>query len=233
MLILLSGEALALAHSGAARVDPASQPREAEQRAENRVMQVLERIQQSLAHTSYSHTTRVNERAGSYVFDCSGMTSWVLRRSAPRAHSAVLHSSRTKRPLARDFYHRIAATRPDKARWGWARVARVEDALPGDVIAWLKPPEVRSANTGHVAFIVEPPRPVADMPGAFLVRIADASSYQHEADTRALSGTTGFGHGTILVQADLETGAPVAYGWFGRSSRWILETKLAIGRPLH
>jgi hypothetical protein len=213
--------------SPTARLEPAPAPIE-----ENKVMRVIRRIENSLRYSSYTHVTRVNEREGSYEFDCSGMTAWVLRRSAPQAHSAVLERARSKRPLARDYYYRIAATKPGKARWGWQRVARVDEAQPGDVIAWLKPDVLRSPYTGHVGFVMAPPEPLPDAPGAYLVRIADASSYQHQDDSRATTGNTGFGFGTILVQADPETGAPIAYGWFGQYSRWVLPAKMAIGRPV-
>ena len=198
----------------------------------DRVMLLIARIEQTLRESEYSHATRVDEKRGSYRFDCSGMVSWVLRRTARRAHAAVLGQSGGKRPLARDFYWSIQRTPPGRNRYGWRRVARVLDASPGDVIAWLRPQVVRSSNTGHVAFVIEPPRPVPNLANAYLLRIADASSYQHQHDSRAESGRTGYGTGTILVLADPETGAPSAYGWFGLHSRWVLESKIAIGRPL-
>ena len=196
-----------------------------------RVMSVVDGIQNNLVEGRYSHVTRVNEKAGSYEFDCSGMVAWVLRRSAPKAGSAVAWTA-GGRPLARDYYRRIARTKADKPRWGWARVARVADTLPGDVIAWLRPKEIRSVNTGHVAFVVAPPKAVAGHPNAYLLRIADASRYQHDHDTRRGTERDGFGIGTILVLAHPETGAPYAYGWFGLRSGWILTTKMAIGRPV-
>lgn len=197
-----------------------------------RVMLRISRIEQTLRESEYSHTTQVDEQRGSYRFDCSGMVSWVLRRAARRAHAAVLGQSSGGRPLARDFYWSIQRTRPGRDSYGWRRVARVGEAQPGDVIAWLKPQIVRSTNTGHVAFVIEPPRPVPGAPNAYLLRIADASSYQHQDDSRTETGRTGYGTGTILVLADPDTGAPSAYGWFGLESRWVLESKIAIGRPL-
>jgi hypothetical protein len=104
--------------------------------------------------------------------------------------------------------------------------------MPGDVIAWLRPKEIRSVNTGHVAFVVAPPRPVPEHPNAYLLRIADASRYQHDRDTRRGTDRDGFGMGTIMVLADPQTGAPYAYGWFGLHSGWVLATKMAIGRPV-
>ena len=196
-------------------------------------MALIANIEQTLRETAYTHATRVDAERGTYRFDCSGMASWVLRRAARRAHAAVLHQSSGARPLARDFYWSIRRTPVGRDSYGWQRVSRVSETLPGDVIAWLKPAIVRSPNTGHVAFVIEAPRPVHDVPNAFLVRIADASSYQHQDDSRADSGRTGYGTGTILVLADPSTGEPSAYGWFGLRSRWVLESKIAIGRPLN
>lgn len=197
------------------------------------VLARLAAIDNGLRSSRYSHTTRVDVKRGLYEFDCSGMVAWVLRRDAPKAHGAVTWRAKSGRPLARDYYRQIAATPADaEPRWGWARVARVADAAPGDVIAWLKPAELRSPNTGHVAFVVEPPRQVPGEQPAFLLRIADASRYQHQDDSRAGSGRDGFGMGTILVVADAQSGAPVAYGWVGLRSAWVLETRMAIGRPV-
>jgi hypothetical protein len=195
------------------------------------VMARLERIQTTLKTSEYAHVTRVNEAEGSYVFDCSGFVAWVLRRTAAGAHAAVVSRSKDRRPLARDYYWEIARAHPSAAR-GWVKVTRVLDAQPGDVVAWLKPPEVRSTNTGHVAFIVEPPKPSRLIEGGYLVRIADASRYFHADDERETLGRSGFGIGTILIVADPTTHAPVAYGWFGENSAWVLNAPMAIGRPV-
>lgn len=194
------------------------------------VMDRVQKISETLKNSEYSHVTRVNEAEGRYVFDCSGFVAWVLRRAAAGAHHSVVARSRDRRPLARDYYWEIAKARPSAAR-GWARIDRVADARPGDVVAWLKPPEVTSPHTGHVAFIVEAPRPSRLIDGGYLVRIADASRYYHADDERESLGRSGFGIGTILIVADPETQAPVAYGWFGERSAWILSAQMAIGRP--
>jgi hypothetical protein len=211
-----------LARAEAPKADPPGQ-----------VLRVLSRIQERMRVSKYTHTTRVDEKAGRYEFDCSGMASWVLRRAAPKAHGAVTYRGKTERPLARDFYSQIAATRGDKPRYGWQRVQRVSEAKAGDVIAWLRPKELKSVNTGHVAFLTSDPKKVS-MPSldltAYLIRIADASRYQHEDDTRADTDMTGFGIGTIVVLADPETDQPVAYGWFGLRSAWLFRTQMAIGR---
>lgn len=197
--------------------------------ASEQILSRISRIAETLQSSKYNHTTIVDERQGRYEFDCSGFVTWVLRRTAAGAYSSIVASS--KRPLARDYYHFLArAPLGERTPRGVRRVARIDEAEPGDLVAWLKPSLLRSPHTGHVAFLLERPRAVPDLAGGFLVRVADASSYQHQDDDRSGSGRTGFGSGTILLLADPETGAPRAYGWFGVQSRWVLETQIAIGR---
>ncbi len=196
------------------------------------VLSTLVRIESTLQVSKYTHATLVDERAGRYEFDCSGMAAWVLKRSSPVAHSAVTFRATNGRPLARDYYRQIATSIAGHERQGWERVPRVADATAGDVIAWLKPKEIQSANTGHVAFLLAAPEPVPETPYVYLMRIADASRYRHQDDSRAGTKRTGFGHGTILVVASPESGAPVGYGWVGLRSAWVLSTKMAIGRAL-
>lgn len=210
---------------------PKTKPKAAPTDKRAAVLKQLAGIEASLVETRYSPYTRVNAARGLYEFDCSGMASWVLRRAAPGAYQRVLRRSSTGRVVARDFYREIAATRPGKPSWAWERVERVEDARPGDVVAWLKPPERRSNITGHVGFVVEAPVASSVIPGGYLLRFTDASRYRHQDDSRTASGRTGFGTGTILLLGDPETGAPVAYGWFGDWSSWLSETPIVIGRP--
>jgi len=192
----------------------------------NAVMRVLGRMAASVTESEYTHGFRVNEKRGIYAFDCSGMTHWVLRRAAPRAAAASAFGL-SGRPLARDYQRRIARVAPGSTRHGWSRVQRVDEARPGDVIAWIKPKIIDSPNTGHVAFVLLPPVRVTGYENAYLVRIADSTSLLHDDDTRG--GGSGFGFGTILLVTN-ESGAPTAYGWVGL--RWrAFETEIAIGRP--
>jgi hypothetical protein len=185
-------------------------------------MRVLGRIAERMTDSTYAHGTYVDERRGIYRFDCSGMVEWVLGQATPAARIGG-------RPLARDYQRLIAAIPPGSERRGWRRIPRVDDAAPGDLIAWRKPDIVRSRNSGHVAFIVLPPQRVPGQAGAFLLRVADSSSLLHDDDTRV--GRTGYGLGTILLVADPVSGAPIAYGWSGLKWR-TFETEIAIGRPL-
>jgi hypothetical protein len=192
----------------------------------NGVMSVVGRISETMTATGYSRGMRVDERRGIYEFDCSGMVDWILQKSAPIARSSS-SAGLEHRPLAVDFYRRIARAPFDGERGGWRQVARLEDARPGDVIAWIKPPIIPSPNTGHVAVIVLDPVRVPGHDDAFLVRVADSTSLLHQDDTRV--GRNGFGLGTILVLTD-DAGAPARYGWVGLRG-WAFETPIAIGRP--
>jgi hypothetical protein len=225
LVALLSGSfgaPAALAAEGGLRAD-ASIPVNA------RILERLAQVAGNLRESKYSHATVVDEPRGRYEFDCSGFVTWLLRRTAPGAYAGVV--ARSPRPLARDYYWAFArAPLGERTPRGVRRISSVDAAQAGDLVAWLKPAGLQSLNTGHVAFLLERPRPVAEVPGGFLVRVADASSYQHDADDRFESGRTGFGSGTILLVADPETGAPHAYGWFGLHSAYVFQTPIAIGR---
>jgi hypothetical protein len=193
------------------------------------VMRTLGHMSATMSSTEYVHGFQVDAARGVYHFDCSGMVHYVLRRSAPVA-AAWSAAVAPGRPLARDFHRSIAAIPGMTPRGGWQRVARVVDALPGDVIAWIKPADVRSENTGHVGFVVLRPVRVPGYADAFVVRIADSTSLLHDDDTRV--GRSGFGLGTILLLIDEVSGAPRGFGWVGTRSPRVFETEIAIGRPL-
>lgn len=216
---------LSIALSGASPAAQASEPRNA------RILERVARIAESLRESKYNHATVVDEREGRYEFDCSGFVTWVLRRTAPGAHAALLSRSLKRRPLARDYYWEIArAPLGEKTPRGMRRISRIDEAEPGDIVAWLKPAQLRSPHTGHVGFLLERPRALPELEHAYVVRIADASSYQHDEDDRVGTGRTGFGSGVILLIADPQTGQPKAYGWFGRRSAYFFETPIALGR---
>jgi hypothetical protein len=195
----------------------------------NQVLRTLGKIAETLNSSTYSPTIRVNQVEGVYDFDCSGMADWVLRRATPQARRSVGYKLMS-RPLARDFHRAIASVPVGMTRGGWRRIARVDEAEPGDIVAWIKPAEVPSRNTGHVGFVVRTPARVSGYHNAFFVRIADSTSLYHDRDSREAGLTTGFGFGTILLIAD-DQGAPMAYGWVGTRAR-VFETKIAIGRAL-
>ena len=205
--------------AGARAVGPAS-------RAGERVMEVLGRVRSNLRSTRYQHHRRVREHRGEYYFDCSGMVQWVLSRAARRS---ALRLREGRRPLAIDFVRRIERAPTDRFRGGWRRIDRLGEVRPGDVFAWRRPEDFPSRNTGHVGFVLEPPRRASPGSPVWLVRIADASRYTHQDDTRPWPGPGGFGHGTIAFVGDGE-GRPVGYAWHGLRSRGYMQTDVVFGR---
>lgn len=198
----------------------------------SRVSAEIERLHRAIRTTHYVHATRIDERAGRYDFDCSAMASYVLARSAPRAHAAVLRRNGRNRPVARDFHDVIAASPTEHARDGWLRLTRLEDLRPGDVIAWRRPPTVASRNTGHVAFVQEAPRRLDREGRRWMVRIADATSIPHGDDTRPRQFQSGFGYGTLTLFVETPGGDPTAYGWYGLNTRIDFRTHIALGRAV-
>jgi len=194
-------------------------------RAARKILDLIDRIESAVQETRYQHRMVVRRSEGLFAWDCSGMAAWILRRTAPRAFEAVGKN----RPVAATFARTIARAPVGRTRNGWRRLAHIEDARPGDVFAWKRPKDWRSKSTGHVGFLVEAPRPVPGVEGAYTIRVADATSLPHQDDTRAHRGPGGFGYGTILVLVD-EDGRGIAYGWFGTDSGGVLHTPILFGR---
>jgi hypothetical protein len=194
-------------------------------RAGARVIKVLGHVAATMTSSSYKHATRVDVRAGSYDWDCSGMTAWVLRRAAP----AALRGLRSARPVARTFAAAIEKAPTTKARNGWQRIANIADVMPGDVFAWRRPRGMPSKNTGHVGFVVDRPRPVPGLRGGWAVRIIDSTSFSHQDDTRHDDLDGGFGTGTVTFLADAD-GRVTHYGWHGTRSDWYVITPVVFGR---
>jgi len=196
-----------------------------------KVMEVLTTIEQTMRTSRYQHPTNVRPAKGDYRFDCSGMAGWVLRRSAPGA-LRVLGRPQGRRPLARNYYRHIKRIPLGKSRGPWYRVPDVASARPGDIITWERPPWFPSKSTGHVAFVVSIPTPNQQGVHGYLLRVADASRYRHQADSRS-EGESGFGTGIILLPTD-ENGQAIGYGWAGALTPpdWIVPVHVAVGRPL-
>jgi hypothetical protein len=208
-----------------------AEPKISRSSAGQRVMTVINDISRTLTDTGYQHQTRISKHQGRYYFDCSGMAEWILKQSAPLALKSV-GRPKNGRPLARDFFVAVNRLKPGQSRGAWKRLARIDEALPGDVLAWIRPKWFPSKSTGHVAFVVDTPKKNTGPVPGLLIRIADASKFQHENDTRK-EKETGFGIGTLLVPTDGD-GAPLGYGWFGSETEvdWVVPTELVIGRPL-
>ncbi len=199
------------------RMEPASRPA-------RKLLALKDEVQTSMTHTAYKHRTRIRRKEGIYVWDCSAMAAWMMRKVAPRARKGM----NKKRPVARDFYRWIARAPSRRAKNGRRRIAHIEDVRPGDMFAWERPPYFASKNTGHTGFVIEPAQPVPEWPGAYTVRIVDATSLPHQNDTRT-DPEGGIGEGTILFLTDGQ-GQGIAYGWFGARSRGVVVTDIGFAR---
>lgn len=174
----------------------------------------------------YDHTTSVNESKGAFDYDCSGFVGYALARAVPDAF-ATLRAAAGPRPLARDFV--VFFSTLDAPRGRWRRVARAIDLVPGDIVAWLKPRDVVSSNTGHVMIARERPTPNPEDAAEILVPITDSTKRPHgPGDTRTDAEASGLGTGTIGLLVDAN-GAPRRYRWAGGSSSKIETTEIALG----
>lgn len=201
------------------------EPPPAPTRAGERVMGLVTQIRSTLRASAYSHTTRVRPRDGRYDWDCSGMAAWILQQAAPLAMRRITR----ERPVARDFVQQIESAPVGRARAGWQRLERIDEAMPGDLFAWRRPRGFPSHNTGHVGFVLDRPARVPAIPGGWAVRVADSSSYVHQDDTRSGDADGGFGIGTIVFLAD-ESGHGTHYGWYGTVSEGYVVTPIVFGR---
>ena len=208
--------------------EKAGTDREPATKAAQKVMDTIEMIEQTMTATRYQHYTMVNKKKGLYYWDCSGMTAWILDRAAPKSRKKLPK----KHPLAKQFYKVIEKSPTDKPKKGWQRIERPQDVCPGDVFAWLKPEFWKNnKNTGHVGFIVDTPRPHPTYDNVWLMKIADASRYRHENDSRPSDGQGGFGTGTIAFYVDAG-GKGLGYGWYGslQKLQTYIPTTIIFGR---
>jgi hypothetical protein len=186
----------------------------------------------AMRDTSYQHKTEVDATEGAYNFDCSGFVGYALAHSRPAALAALPVSSST-RPLAKDFEQHFRAVakgaRDGSADGPWRAVATVPELRPGDIVAWLKPADVKSRNTGHVVVVLENPVHNAARPDEWLIPVADSTESPHARDSRGRDGD-GLGTGTIGLSVD-GAGHPVGYYWRGGVSTVLKHTEISFGEP--
>ena len=154
--------------------------------------------------TQYSHRTEVDETAGRYNLDCSGLATLILQHMAPAQLRAVRHADGRSRPRAFEFYEAFLVA-PTNAVSGWQRVPRLLAARPGDLIAWRKVKIIPGESTGHI--VIVDAAPVAETNGTVQVAVIDSTTAPHANDTRR-GGTTGVGRGTMWFVVN-SAGEPV------------------------
>jgi hypothetical protein len=182
------------------------------------------RVLQTMTASSYSHKTHVVGTV--YELDCSGFVDLLLARVEPVA-LAELRAATVKRPLAKHFVQFLSS---DSAKQHFQRLTRIQQLAPGDIIAWDKPEDVTSTNTGHVMLVSAPPEQRKE--NLWAVAIIDSSAAPHgSSDARNHAHTTGIGRGVMLLEAD-PSGAPIAYHWTEARSSRRHATNIVLGRVL-
>ena len=176
---------------------------------ERDVLQQAMHVFRSARSTAYTHKTTIEEDEGKFEFDCSGFVGYVLAQSQPNA-LAELRGATKKRPLAKHFVTFFQNLPADST---WRTIERASDLAPGDVIAWLKPADVVTKNTGHVMIVRGKPARDADHPDIWVVPIIDSTAVPHgTGDSRKDTGVTGLGTGEVLLVVD-ESDTPIGYRW--------------------
>jgi cell wall-associated NlpC family hydrolase len=196
----------------------------ATKRAE-KLLALVEKIDQTRVDTEYTHVTKVHRSEGLYHFDCSGMMNWMLKRVSKKALEALERD----RPVAATYVKVIERAPTKRARDGWRRVADIEEVEPGDIFAWRRPTDwPKQGASGHVGIVVAPPEPLPHIENGYAVRVLDSTRWKHEDDTRA-EDETGWGRGNLLIVTD-DDRHPIGYGWHGSSSTGFYRTSVVFGR---
>ncbi|TYQ30544.1 hypothetical protein [Pseudanabaena sp. UWO310] len=191
------------------------------------LLQEAERQLETKQTSTYQHITDVDEASGRYNYDCSGFLDYSLQRVLPEAYGELpVSKSKVHRPLAQDFYALFASKAQETKHW--ERIRKASDLRAGDIVAWLRPQDLDSHNTGHVMIVRAKPSPNPDRPNEILIPVIDSTSAPHAKDSRR-KGQTGLGTGTIGVVQNAE-GEAIAYYWRGGLSKREEITPIAFGR---
>ena len=186
-----------------------------------RLSEAARHLLASVKSTSYSHHSAIDEDSGSFVTDCSGLVTWLLRQELPEHLAAVPIRHGRSHPVAVDFQEAFAA-----GATGWQRITRVQDVRPGDVLAWRYLNPKPGKSTGHVMVIDS--AATSDGENDFSVAVFDSTTAPHDDDTR--SDADGVGRGIIHLRVDAD-GAPVEVR--GKTSAAFHKHAFAIGRPIN
>ncbi|HEY0577507.1 MAG TPA: hypothetical protein VGD73_25675 [Pseudonocardia sp.] len=182
----------------------------------------------TMRDSNYQHKTDVDTGEGEFNFDCSGFIGYALAHSRPAALKALPVTTST-RPLAKDFERHFRAVAAGSAEGPWRPVGTVSELRPGAVIAWLKPADVKSRNTGHVVVALDKPVRNPARADEWLVKVADSTASRHAQDSRD-ADTDGLGTGTIGLSVN-GAGHPVGYYWRGAVSTVLKHTEISMAEP--
>ncbi len=180
----------------------------------------------TMTWTVYAHHDVVDRDAGTYQFDCVGMTNYFLSLGAPADNAALrralgIGAHYVPRPAAMAGYF---AALPDGGNGAWTPVRHMAEITGGDIIA--VPPKPGTSESGHALIAGGPPRRLPD--GAYALLVWDSTATAHgPGDTRLTDPRnrplpptaahpqprpSGLGRGTIMLAATA-TGAPGQLYW--------------------
>ncbi len=112
-----------------------------------------ERIVANIKDTAYSHETNVDDDAGRYLLDCSGLLDYILGKSLPLTehYEGMLALAKNKEhgPLAGTIYDYLSGGSHE----GWKKINYLRQAKPGDVIVEKYDDTPGSGSTGHVMIV--------------------------------------------------------------------------------
>lgn len=138
---------------------------------------------QTMDWTIYAHHDVVDASAGTYQFDCVGMTNYFLSVGAPAANQALrsklgIGNHYVPRPVSMARYF---ASLPPAGNGSWLPVRQVTDIQGGDIIA--VPPKSGTHQSGHA--LVAAGKPLLLTNGDYALLVYDSTGTPHgPADTR-------------------------------------------------
>lgn len=174
----------------------ASNPKAAQWSNEEQVKSVLG-VCGSMQSSNYRHRTSVDEASGRFDYDCSGFIDYALQKISPEAYAEIpVSKASSKRPLAQDFYSLFS--HPPQQASHWERIRKIRHVQAGDLVAWLRPIDRDSTNTGHVMVASAKPTINPEQADERLISVIDFTTSPHAQDSRR-DGQTGLGTGIIGV----------------------------------
>lgn len=193
-----------------------------------------------LSDTKYEHGAGEIVWTGTVAAkcDCSSFLNLLFAHSYGYAEGDYKSWLGAKRPTAKHYHDTIADPKSDR----FARVARLADVKPGDVLAVKYADAMPGENTGHVMLVDAEPKEMAGAPAGvagavkqWQVAVIDSSMSAHGAhDSRYEKGVkhTGLGRGAIRVYTN-DAGGIVAYTWSPESAKTVYYPKdhdMVVGR---
>jgi len=147
--------------------------------------------------------------------DCSGLLNALLERSYGLKSTDFEQWLGVRRPLAITYHYAI------ESKNGFARIDRISDIRPGDIIAIKYPPD--ADNSGHIMIVSEKPHrrtkdtePVVAETEQWEIAVIDSSESGHgKTDTRRRTDGSfgqGVGKGIFRLYCDRQ-GRFTGYSW--------------------